>query len=108
MGKPQMIENSDRGITLNKSLAWTMLVALLTGGIWIGMQVTDAKVGVQNLADRQAEDRMSIRANSDAINVLRSSNARIDQRLINIEQSAARTENILSDLLRYVRDARPD
>lgn len=34
MSKP-MIENSDRGITLNKSLAWTMLVAIC-GLVWFG------------------------------------------------------------------------
>lgn len=34
-----MIENSERGITLAKPLAWTILTALIIGGIWIGAQV---------------------------------------------------------------------
>jgi chromosome segregation ATPase len=33
-GKP-MIENSDRGITLAKPLAWTMLVSVI-GAVWYG------------------------------------------------------------------------
>lgn len=34
-----MIENGDRGITLAKPLAWTILVAMLLGGIWVGSQI---------------------------------------------------------------------
>lgn len=34
-----MIENSDRGITVAKPLAWTILVALICGGLWTGLQV---------------------------------------------------------------------
>lgn len=99
----RMIENSDRGITINKSLAWSMLVAVVGGGIWLGSVVTEAKNGVQNLSDRQSEDRGSIVANRDAIGRLQSSNARIDQRLLSIEQSTQRAENSLQEVLRYLR-----
>lgn len=34
-----IIESSERGITLSKPLAWTMLVALIGGGIWVGSQI---------------------------------------------------------------------
>ena len=34
-----MIENSDRGITLNKSFAWTMACGLVGAGLWVGIQV---------------------------------------------------------------------
>ncbi|WP_305968571.1 MULTISPECIES: hypothetical protein [unclassified Mameliella] len=105
MNKP-MIENSDRGITLNKSLAWTVLVGVLSGGIWVGMQVTSAKQGVQTLAARQDEDRLDIRKNTSDITAIRSNNARLDQRLTNIEQSARRTEETVSEILRYLRDGR--
>lgn len=102
MNKP-MIENSDRGITLNKSLAWTIATALLAGGIWVGVQVTSAKQGISTLADRQAEDRAEIRANSQQIVNMRSQNARVDQRLTGIEQSAARTEANVQEILRFLR-----
>lgn len=99
-----MIENSERGITLNKTLAWTILVSVLGGGLWIGTQVTDAKNGVENLGERQTEDRRAIDANTRSISDLRSSNARIDQRLLNIESSSERTENKLDQLIQYIRE----
>ncbi len=34
-----MIENSDRGITLNKSLAWIVACGLVGAGLWVGIQV---------------------------------------------------------------------
>lgn len=98
-----MIENSDRGITLNKGLAWTILATVLSGGIWIGTQVTDAQKGIVTLTNRQSEDREAIRMNSLSINDLRSSNARIDERLIGIESTAQRTETSVSEILRYLR-----
>lgn len=99
-----MIENSERGITLNKSLAWSILVAVVAGGIWIGTVVTDAKKGIENLGQRQVEDRADISANRDAISRLWSSNARIDQRLLNIESGVERTEKSISEILKYLRD----
>ncbi len=98
-----MIENSERGITLNKSLAWTILTGVLAGGIWIGVQVTGAKEGIIALESRQTEDRADIRSNTSAINTLRQSNARIDQRLTNIEGAASRTEQSVGEILRYLR-----
>ena len=99
----QMIENSERGITLTKSLAWTILVAALTGGIWIGIQITAAQEGIATLSDRQSENRGAIKSNTEEINNLRSSTARIDQRLTGIEDISARTEASVSEILRYLR-----
>lgn len=99
-----MIENSDRGITLNKSLAWTIMTALLAGGIWVGVQVTSAREGIDTLSQRQAEDRADIRANTAEISTLRSMNARVDQRLTSIEQSSARAEHTMQEILRFLRD----
>ncbi|MGR3495234.1 hypothetical protein [Citreimonas sp.] len=111
----QRIENSDRGFTINKPLAWTMLtgvlgggVAVLLAGIWIGGQVSQARGDIRILTERQTEDRVSIAANRDDIVILRSNNARVDQRLTGIEQSAQRTEATVAEILRYLRDgARP-
>lgn len=100
----QMIENSDRGVTLNKSLAWTILTAVLAGGIWVGVQVTSAREGIEVLTQRQTEDRADIRANAAEISALRSTNARVDQRLTAIEQSARRTEETMQEILRFLRE----
>jgi hypothetical protein len=102
MNKP-MIENSDRGITLNKSLAWTMATGLILVGLWVGIQVTELKSAVQELGVRQSEDRSEIRANAAAIVQIQRTEARVDQRLLTIEQSVARTEATTNEILRYLR-----
>lgn len=105
VNKP-MIENSERGVTLNKSLAWAILVALVTGGIWVGQQVGQTASSVKSLSERGIEDRIAIQNNAQAINGLRSSNARIDEKLINIERSSSRTEQTMDEILRYLREGR--
>lgn len=103
MNRPH-IEQSDRGITINKSLAWTMVAGLLGAGVWLGANMTETQEAVSTISDRQAEDRVDIRNNARAINELRNSNARIDERLINIERSSRNTEEQLGELFRFIRD----
>lgn len=50
-----MIENSDRGITLNKGLAWTIVSALVAGSIWIGTQTSSATSGIETLKEQVTE-----------------------------------------------------
>lgn len=105
MNKPA-IENSDRGITLNKSLAWTMALALVGGGIWVGIEVNAARSGIETLSVRQNEDRAEIRANASQIAAMRSQNARTDARLESIENSQLRIEGTLTEIVRFLRDQR--
>ncbi len=118
-----MIENSDRGITLNKSLAWTIGASLVAGGLWIGVQVTSLAGDIQvmnsqynelsvriqdrydNLSIRQNEDRADIRSQSMQINTMQTQNARIEQRLTNIDDSSRRTSDSISELRREIRAA---
>lgn len=44
-----MIENSDRGITVNKTLAWTMVSGLLFAGMWVGVQTATLSAGIHEL-----------------------------------------------------------
>jgi len=46
-----MIENSDRGITLNKSLAWTVAGGLVGAGLWVGTQLATVQGETRSLAD---------------------------------------------------------
>jgi|SRR6056297_1535185 len=103
MNKP-MIENSDRGITINKSLAWTMVVGLLGAGLWLGTQMAEVRTSLDVLNERQSEDRVSIQQNLQRINDLRRSEARVDQRLISIERSVTNTEVSIQEVLRFVRN----
>lgn len=61
MGRP-MIENSDRGITLNKQLAWTIGVAIVGGGFWIGSTVTGLQSSTARLISDLSESRAQITA----------------------------------------------
>ena len=45
------IENSDRGITLSKSLAWTVLVFVAGGGFWVGVALSDLTSQSKTTAD---------------------------------------------------------
>jgi hypothetical protein len=44
-----MIENSDRGLTINKGLAWTMVSGLVVAGVWVGVQTTTLSTGIKTL-----------------------------------------------------------
>lgn len=46
-----MIENSDRGLTINKGLAWTMVSGLVVAGIWVGVQTATLSSGIKTLQD---------------------------------------------------------
>lgn len=76
-GKP-MIENSDRGITLAKPLAWSMLVAII-GAVWFGAStiagLTSATQGV-----------------TSALAVMQASNGQIEGRVRALENNASRQD----------------
>lgn len=98
-----MIESNERGFTINKTLSWAMVVTIAGAVYWFGSEMTATRQGVEGLETRQGEDRRDIRANADSIRELQRSNARIDERLLNIEQSATRTEESVAEILRYLR-----
>ena len=105
MSKP-MIENSDRGITLNKSLAWTVSVALVFTGLWVGTTVTGLTNQVQAVASN-TEQRMTEAASQRAamearIRILENSSTRQDAQF---QALAASLEEVKS-LLRALSDSR--
>ena len=80
----QRIENSDRGVTLNKSLAWTMAVGLITASLFTGIQmasVTSKLDEVSRIGDRAAHDRRQIEIR---VRSLEQSKARDDERFTSI------------------------
>lgn len=116
MNKP-MIENADRGITINKTLAWGMIVVLAGAigtagklGLDVGREVQAISTAIETLEARQVEDRADIRSNTSEVNALARAQGRIDQRLVTIEQassraeqSARRAEEGVQEILRYLR-----
>ncbi|MFC3180447.1 hypothetical protein [Cypionkella sinensis] len=73
-GKP-MIENSDRGITLAKPLAWSMLVSIV-GAIWYGAST------ITGLSQ-------STQAVTTALSVIQASSAQVEGRVRVLENNAA-------------------
>ncbi len=56
----KLIENSERGITLSKSLAWTMLVGLATLVWWGASTITRMEDTIETLTAIMAETRGQI------------------------------------------------
>lgn len=47
-----MIENSDRGVTLNKSLAWTIGSALVGAGLYVGLNMATLTTRLDEVASK--------------------------------------------------------
>lgn len=65
MGSP-MIENSDRGITMNKQLAWSILLAVVGGGMWLGSTVAGLQATTSRFSMDLSESRLQITADNAA------------------------------------------
>jgi hypothetical protein len=107
---PPMIESSDRGFTINKSLGWGMLVTIVTVAFWFGTRdatqssAIEAQTKALNaLAARQAEDRQDIRSNREELAEVRRGSVRMEQRMIAIQETqeeAARSLGAVESFLR--------
>ena len=91
------IENSDRGITLSKSLAWSMLAFVAGGGFWVGVTLSNLTSQSQNTAEAVvglqttlANERAARASLASRIESLERGAARDDQRLQNIEAGVSR------------------
>lgn len=82
------INNDDRGITLNKPLAWTIGCTLVGAGLWVGVQVSTLTTVVSSLAD--------------GMDTARNERNALDQRLRSLENRSARDEQRYSDMLRIL------
>lgn len=80
-----MIETNDRGITINKALAWTILVSV-AGLIWWG---GGTLASLQGAADRLT---MALTETREMIVVERASSAQLEARVRALETSAARQD----------------
>lgn len=59
----QHIENSDRGLTINKSLAWTMACGLIGVGLYLGTGMATLSSGlsqIQEATDAASTARLSL------------------------------------------------
>lgn len=94
-GSPgKMIENSDRGITLNKPLAWTMAVAIVSCVWFGGVTIQRLQSTAEHLASAVSElqgDIASERAQAEIRDNGRRAQAEmLEQRIRTLETSSAR------------------
>jgi uncharacterized coiled-coil protein SlyX len=80
-----MIENTERGITINKALAWTMLVSV-AGLIWWG---GGTLASLQSAADRLT---VALTETREMIMAERASSAQLEARVRVLENSATRQD----------------
>lgn len=90
----QMIENSDRGITLNKTLAWTIGVGLILAGIYVGTQVATLSRGLDEMA------RTAVSATQ--------SRAQLDSRVNALEISAGQSRVQFDTLYKSLQEIKTD
>lgn len=99
------IQSDERGVTLNKSLAWTVVVGLLMAGIWMGTVTSSTSAAVQNLKEALA-DQNSDNLRGDSAN--RGERRELDGRLRVMETLRATDTSELISLRREMSSLSED
>lgn len=98
------INNDDRGVTINKTLAWSMLAFLVVqggAGVWTVAQMSS---GISQNRDAIAALSASAERQAGQIIAMQRTEARTDARLQSMEAGILRIEASVSDLVRYLRE----
>ncbi|MBM1817154.1 hypothetical protein [Pseudosulfitobacter pseudonitzschiae] len=90
----QRIENSDRGITMNKGLAWSMACGMIGAGLWVGIQLASATTKIDEFA----------RINTDAA----SARASLEVRVRALENAATQTRVQFETLYQTMQEIKTD
>ena len=89
--EPPRIQGDERGITVNKSLAWTMVGGLLAAGLWLGTQITETKGAIVNTASELSSlARTQTERHAETVQVRRETDARL--RLLENSRAADSSE----------------
>jgi len=87
MTEKPMIENSDRGITLAKPLAWTMLVSVI-GGVWYGgSTVASLSYSTNSMVQAVSVQQAAISQVEVRVRALENNASRQDARFDGLKQS---------------------
>ena len=101
----QMIENSDRGVTLNKGLAWSILTALVASVWWGGATITALQSDVQALVRAVGERREENTGLESRVRALESGSSRAGAQLEALSRSMDEMraeQRATNDLLRRI------
>lgn len=96
-----MIENSDRGLTINKQLAWTMLVALIALVWYGGSTIT----GLQNATDTLT---LALGDTKTLIAAERASSVTLEARVRTLENSATRQDTRFDGLSQSLEELKAE
>lgn len=106
MNKP-MIENSERGVTLNKTLAWAMLLSLVSLVWFGGTTVSNLQNSTESLASLLVDTRQTASAVEARVRALETNASRagaefhaLRQSLDEVKQVQRETNELLRQLAR--------
>lgn len=106
-----MIENSDRGITLNKSLAWTMLVSLAALIWWGGTTLANLQSATVMLTAALGENKVAIVAVEQRVRSLENTQTRVDAQFGGMRETLQEIKDqnrAIEQLVRqYLQEPRP-
>ena len=91
----QRIENSDRGLTINKGLAWTIGSSLVAAGLYVGITVADLSGKIDSISGDSESAAQSIAGLDNRIRALEIGRGRDDERFNNILEFMARMDSRL-------------
>ena len=87
-----IIENSDRGLTINKQLGWTMAVTLACFVFWFGSELATMRNAYLSLAESRGQNRADIIAMEARVRTLENQAGRFEEKLSNILAVVSRIE----------------
>jgi septal ring factor EnvC (AmiA/AmiB activator) len=97
------IERSDEGFTINKTLAWTILVAIIGGSIWVGRTVSEVRgeiaqrrQEIAQIREDKAELAASLAALEARVRPLENAAPAINARLDYIAEAIRRIERAVA------------
>lgn len=110
------IEIADRGVTLSKSLAWAVMIGLVTGGIYVGTALGRLETSMVQLKESRADFETAIRrdltglerrktTSEDRLRILEVGAAQEQARLENIGQILDRIDSRLTLIDNRLRSA---
>jgi hypothetical protein len=99
------IENSDRGITLNKSLAWTILVALVSLVWWGGATITNLQGTTMDIRRLIDAEKLAADGRETRIRNLEMATSSDRSTLASVQRDVARLLTGQEETNRLLRDA---
>jgi hypothetical protein len=105
-----MIENADRGITINKQLAWTMLTAIVVLVFWGGSTVAGLQSATQGLTATLNENKGLVAAVEGRVRVLENGQSRSDAQFSAMREALTEIKDqnrAIETLLRQMTQSKP-